>query len=335
MSERWSASTGVRVESVLDAERLEPDTADALMWILQEALRNVAAHASAGNVSVLLRAQDDVELHVADDGVGFAVPRSLGSPSATESGLAGMIRRCEALAGSLEVRSAPGAGTRIIARVPNRIAPSPEAAATHRGRIAVLGAVGIAMLAVAAFIWWPGSSSPTNGTGSGSDAISTLAPAPAGGSSPSASPTAAASSPSPGASLSPSSSLSPGSPSPAATTQPAGTGTRSTAACTVEYVVHKGSGRSFSADLQITNGKSTSLSGWELRFRFSDGQKVTGTSSGIATTQHGPKVSITGTGSNATLAAHATIDASFQGTAGGQNETPSSFTLDGVTCTIK
>ncbi len=317
---------------MLDAERLDPDTADALMWILREALRNIASHASAVNVSVLLRAQDDVELHVADDGVGFAVPRSLGSPSAPDRGLAGMIRRCKALDGSLEVRSAPGAGTRIIARIPNRIAPAPQAAATHRGRIAAVSAVCIGVLAVAAFIWWPGSSSPTTEAGSGattSDTISTQAPAPASGSSPSPSPTPADSSPSPSASLSPSS------PAPAATTQPAGTGVRSTAACTVEYVVHKGSGRSFSADLQITNGKSTSLSGWELRFRFSDGQKVTGTSSGIAATQHGPKVSISGTGSNATLAAHDAIDVSFQGTAAGPNGTPSSFTLSGVTCSIK
>jgi anti-sigma regulatory factor (Ser/Thr protein kinase) len=332
MSERWSASTGVRVESVLDAESLEPDSADALMWILHEALRNVAAHASAVNVSVLLRAQDDVELHVADDGVGFAVPRSLGSSSATDRGLAGMIRRCEALDGSLEVRSAPGAGTRIIARVPNRMAPSPGAARNHRGRIVVLGAVCLAVLAIAGFFWWPRSSGPLPGAGSAattSDTNVAPAPAPASGSSPSASPTPATSSPGPSASPTPSS------PSPAATTQPAATGSRSTAACTVEYVVHKGSGRSFSADLQITNGKSTSLSSWELRFRFSDGQKVTGTSSGIAATQHGPKVSISGTGSNATLAAHDTIEVSFQGTAGGSNATPSSFTLNGVTCSIK
>jgi signal transduction histidine kinase len=57
---------------------------------------------------------------VADDGSGFdpfATPRG--------SGLQNMADRLEAMGGRLEIRSAPGAGTVVLGRIPTPDGPSP------------------------------------------------------------------------------------------------------------------------------------------------------------------------------------------------------------------
>ena len=85
----------------------------------QEALANVRRHASAS--AVVLRvsrvgAGEDaqVSVHVEDDGVGFdpAVARGVG--------LIGLRDRAQEVGGDVDVRSAPGQGTRVTVRVPAR-----------------------------------------------------------------------------------------------------------------------------------------------------------------------------------------------------------------------
>ncbi len=85
----------------------------------QEALANVRRHASAS--AVVLRVSrvgsgDDahVSVHVEDDGVGFDPAVSAGV------GLAGLRDRAEEVGGAVDVRSAPGEGTRVTVRVPVR-----------------------------------------------------------------------------------------------------------------------------------------------------------------------------------------------------------------------
>jgi signal transduction histidine kinase len=94
---------------------LPPRVEAALYRICQEALTNVARHAEAERVTVRLVATPDrVRLVVEDDGRGFDasdVPED-------RHGLVGMRERTEMLGGTLEVRSGPGAGTRIEANVP-------------------------------------------------------------------------------------------------------------------------------------------------------------------------------------------------------------------------
>jgi signal transduction histidine kinase len=79
-----------------------------------EALNNVAKYAGASHVDVRLWWQDgEVVFEVSDDGVGFdPAARGYGT------GLRGMADRLEALGGTLEVQSAPRAGTKILGRVP-------------------------------------------------------------------------------------------------------------------------------------------------------------------------------------------------------------------------
>ena len=115
--ERWEAETGIaaRYRAVNGSRPLPPRVEAALYRICEEALTNAARHAGAGRVSVRLVATPDrVRLVVEDDGRGFDasdVPED-------RHGLVGMRERAEMLGGTLEVRSGPGAGTRIEATVP-------------------------------------------------------------------------------------------------------------------------------------------------------------------------------------------------------------------------
>jgi PAS domain S-box-containing protein len=85
--------------------------------VLQEALQNAIKHSGARKVSVSLRAEPDrIELTVADRGKGFDVKTTDGHGL----GLASMKERLKAVDGQLAIRSEPGQGTSIRARVPVR-----------------------------------------------------------------------------------------------------------------------------------------------------------------------------------------------------------------------
>ena len=93
--------------------------------VAQESLSNVVRHAQAQSVNVELAAGDGhLRLAITDDGCGF-------EPDAVavndHLGLAGMRERLAMVDGQLEVRSAPGCGTRIVASAPleSRNRPSP------------------------------------------------------------------------------------------------------------------------------------------------------------------------------------------------------------------
>ena len=81
--------------------------------LAQEALTNVSRHAAARKVRVTLQRGDrHLTLRVEDDGKGFSPDDSIGL------GLVGARERITALSGSLELVSAPGAGTRLTALLP-------------------------------------------------------------------------------------------------------------------------------------------------------------------------------------------------------------------------
>jgi PAS domain S-box-containing protein len=122
----WSQRVGVSAElhtaGLLD-ERLDTEAETTLYRIAQEALTNVARHAHAGSVDVILeRRGDSVMLIVEDDGVGFeagAHRRGHGF------GLIGMQERAALVGATLEIESAAGKGTTILVRM---AAPARQAA---------------------------------------------------------------------------------------------------------------------------------------------------------------------------------------------------------------
>jgi len=91
--------------------------AECLFRVTQEALRNVAKHASAKHVFLELTYREDhVLLRIEDDGRGFtpqdrqSVQRGLG--------LVSMGERVRLLEGTLMLTSDPGKGTRLLASIP-------------------------------------------------------------------------------------------------------------------------------------------------------------------------------------------------------------------------
>jgi signal transduction histidine kinase len=97
------------------------DTALCLFRVAQEALNNVLRHAGARAAQVVLRPTDGgLLLAVRDDGVGFEPA----NPKRGRSlGLAGMRERLRLVNGTIDIESAPGRGTTIVARVPDGGAP--------------------------------------------------------------------------------------------------------------------------------------------------------------------------------------------------------------------
>jgi signal transduction histidine kinase len=89
-----------------------------LLRIAQEALTNVRKHARAQRVDVHLVWQgDELELRVADDGVGFSdEPRQ--NASYRSYGLTSMRERAESIGGRLSVVTGPGQGSVITVTVP-------------------------------------------------------------------------------------------------------------------------------------------------------------------------------------------------------------------------
>jgi signal transduction histidine kinase len=97
--------------------RYPQDVEAAVYFCVLEALQNVAKYACASSAQVQLAASGhDLVFEVSDDGAGFD-PGS----EAYGTGLQGMADRLQAHGGSLDVRSAPGAGTTILGRLPCRV----------------------------------------------------------------------------------------------------------------------------------------------------------------------------------------------------------------------
>ncbi|MGO8697267.1 MAG: sensor histidine kinase [Limisphaerales bacterium] len=101
----------------LQTNRLPPEL--ALYRIAQEALTNIARHAQAKRVSVLLeRRAGCISLIVEDDGQGFNAPAEGAFVCPGRLGLLGMQERVQLAGGTLTIESAPGAGVTLFVRLP-------------------------------------------------------------------------------------------------------------------------------------------------------------------------------------------------------------------------
>jgi signal transduction histidine kinase len=96
-------------------ESLPQDVTLCVFRVVQEALQNAVKYSAAREVSISLDGTPHrLQITIADDGVGFDVGAALGNGL----GLISMSERIEALNGTFEIHSAPGAGTRLVMNVP-------------------------------------------------------------------------------------------------------------------------------------------------------------------------------------------------------------------------
>jgi signal transduction histidine kinase len=94
------------------ADGLPEDIELAAYFIVSEALTNARKYADADAVRIRVApAAEGLLVEVVDDGSGGADP-------ASGTGLRGLADRIDSLGGRLEIDSAPGAGTRVSARLP-------------------------------------------------------------------------------------------------------------------------------------------------------------------------------------------------------------------------
>ena len=133
LAERLAASDVVEVEMNVDLSdhthsadaRLSREIEDTVYRLVQEALNNVARHGGTDRAKVdVIEDGKTLRVRVADKGEGFD-PRI-----GTEGfGLTGMRERVNLAGGSLDLRSAPGEGTTIVATIPVRRRDADTAAA--------------------------------------------------------------------------------------------------------------------------------------------------------------------------------------------------------------
>ncbi|HEX5416307.1 MAG TPA: sensor histidine kinase [Chloroflexota bacterium] len=116
---RWGdflhARYGLTVRVVVDDESAVPATVKGHVFaIVREATTNVVRHARAHQVTLVVRRTSELEVTIADDGIGF----DPAVPFPDHFGLAGMRERVAALGGRLAIASSPGAGTTVSAIIP-------------------------------------------------------------------------------------------------------------------------------------------------------------------------------------------------------------------------
>jgi signal transduction histidine kinase len=117
----FAARTGLRVQFTTFAavEELGNDKRTVLYRVAQAALVNVAEHARASCVSVVIKAiPQAVLMEITDDGRSFDAEHVLDSRRNKRLGLIGMRERAEMVGGTFKVDSAPGRGTTISAKLP-------------------------------------------------------------------------------------------------------------------------------------------------------------------------------------------------------------------------
>jgi signal transduction histidine kinase len=118
VSKHYTVSHSFEVE---DLDHLFPADAQIIIYrIFQECLTNISKHAGATEVSIAVKENEGlISLTIEDNGAGFD-PAQLSARRASGRGLglAALDERARMLGGTLEIRSQPGAGTRMTCVIP-------------------------------------------------------------------------------------------------------------------------------------------------------------------------------------------------------------------------
>ena len=98
--------------------RLDPEVELVLYRVAHAAALNVARHAEAGILAVVMRVESDhVSILVEDDGVGFDVDAIMSGPPARRFGLLAMEERLKMIGGHMTVEATPGKGSAVFIEV--------------------------------------------------------------------------------------------------------------------------------------------------------------------------------------------------------------------------
>ena len=115
-----SARRNVQVEFVHSdlPESIPKEISLCLFRVLQEALQNAVKHSAQQNFRVEVRGTNEgISLTVSDSGIGFDWQDAINRGGL---GLISMRERLRLVKGELSIRSEPGCGTTVLARVPHR-----------------------------------------------------------------------------------------------------------------------------------------------------------------------------------------------------------------------
>ena len=111
VSRRTGIKISVTTENVPDS--LPDDVRTCVYRVVQEALHNMSRHSGAKTAVVAVSQENgSLVVSVKDDGCGFNPQKTRGL------GLLGMEERVRQLGGQFEVRSSPGGGTNLCAKIP-------------------------------------------------------------------------------------------------------------------------------------------------------------------------------------------------------------------------
>jgi PAS domain S-box-containing protein len=106
----------IRVAEIAPVPALDEATGLMLFRAAQEALTNVARHAHASSIDIVLRADAEfITMDITDDGIGI---EETALAKAGSLGLLGIQERIDALGGALLLRKSAGAGTTVSVRLP-------------------------------------------------------------------------------------------------------------------------------------------------------------------------------------------------------------------------
>ena len=111
----WENRNDAVVNLTVQNERPLPlNVEQAVYRFIQEALANVSRHSKAGRVVIsLVYNPESLQVIIADDGHGFDM-----NQKAKGMGFRSMRERISSIRGTVQIQSAPGQGTRLIAQLP-------------------------------------------------------------------------------------------------------------------------------------------------------------------------------------------------------------------------
>lgn len=128
-AQEFETYTGVTCSVSLPDEDIKysSEVEISLFRMVQETLNNIAKHAKASQVNIILDDDgEEIYLTIRDNGIGMA-PQT--TPYHSTHGLRGMRERVAYLGGSIAIDSAPGAGTRISIKLPKSLEDNGKALA--------------------------------------------------------------------------------------------------------------------------------------------------------------------------------------------------------------